>query len=341
MHVPDGFINGATSASAAAVAAAGVGVALRRVSGRLLNESLALAGLTAAFVFAAQMINFPVAAGTSGHLLGGALAAILIGPAAAIVIMAAVMVIQSLLFADGGLTALGINVLDMALLAPITAWVFFRASMALAGGRRAAVVPAAAVAAWSSVVVASVGFTVLFAIGGRGDVDPDTVLIAMVGVHGVIGIGEALITVVVVRAVLMSRPDLVFGARTASRTALPETRRRMGVRFAVVAVAVTLLAAVGLSQFSSESPDGLERVAADQGFAETAVDHPMGNQPLADYGDGFDDGTAGVATSGIVGAVAVLIGAVGLLKGAGALRRRRVDRRSKIGASYAPGQAEG
>lgn len=317
LHVPDGFIDGPTSAAAAGITVGSVGVALRVARRRLLDESLALAGLVAAFVFAAQMVNFPVAAGTSGHLIGAALAAVLVGPASAIVILSSVMVVQSLLFADGGLTALGINVLNMGVLAPLGAWLLFRLILTLAGRRRSAVIPATAVAAWASVVVASLGFTAQYALGGYGSAPVDTVLAAMVGVHSLIGIGEAFITVIVVRAILSTRPDLVREARGAAT--VTTVRRPIGVRAVVIGGLVVLAVAVGASQLGSGDPDGLERVAIDTGFDETATDHALASGALADYGDD----TTGTATSGITGAAAVLAVTLAALGAVGGVLRRR------------------
>jgi cobalt/nickel transport system permease protein len=213
MHIPDGFIDGPVAAGAAVLAAGGVAVALRR-AGRSFDERQApLAGLVSAFVFAAQMINFPVASGTSGHLLGGALAVILLGPALGTVCVTVVSVVQALLFADGGLSALGLNVLNMAFVAGLGAWVVFRGLRRVLPARASSVTVASGLAAGVSVVLAALAFAVEYALGGAGGASVSTVLRAMVGVHALIGIGEGLITAATVGAVMASRPDLVFGAR--------------------------------------------------------------------------------------------------------------------------------
>lgn len=212
MHIPDGFIDAGTSLGAGAVSAGGIGVSLRRASRRLSEEQAPLAGLVAAFVFAAQMLNFPVAAGTSGHLLGGVLAAVLVGPWAGVVCIALVLGIQALLFADGGLTALGLNVLNMALLGALGGYAVFAGLRRLLPATPTSVTAAAGVAAGLSVPIAALGFVVEYAIGGTGGAPLGAVLGAMTGVHVLIGIGEGVITALTVRTVLSVRPDLVHGA---------------------------------------------------------------------------------------------------------------------------------
>ena len=212
MHIPDGFINAPTSLAAGAAAASGVGVSLRRAARTLQDRQAPLAGLVAAYIFAVQMLNFPVAAGTSGHLLGGLLAAVLVGPWAGALCVAVVLIVQALLFADGGLSALGLNVVNMAL---VTTWggyaVFLLLRRALPA-TKASVTAAAGVAAGVSVVLASLAFVAEYAIGGSGGAPVGTVFGAMVGVHTLIGIGEGIITALTVGVVLGVRPDLVYGA---------------------------------------------------------------------------------------------------------------------------------
>jgi cobalt/nickel transport system permease protein len=213
MHVPDGFIDGGTSAGAAVVAAGGLGVTLRRAGEVLDERRVPLAGLVAAFVFAAQMITFPVAGGTSGHLLGGALAAVLVGPSVGAVCVAVVVVVQALLFADGGLSALGLNVLNMALVTALGAWLVVTLLRRLLPDRPPSVVVAAGVAAGVSVLLSSLAFALEYAVGGAGGASLATVTATMAGTHTLIGIGEGLITALVVSSVLATRPDLVWGAR--------------------------------------------------------------------------------------------------------------------------------
>ena len=222
MHIPDGFINAGTSLAGGVAAAGGLTVCARRAADFLDDKAAPLAGLVAAFVFAAQMLNFPVAAdevaaGTGGHLIGGALAAVLVGPWVGAVCVTVVVVVQALLFADGGLSALGLNVLNLALVTSLVGYgVFAILRRALRNGRPSVVV-AAGVAACLSVVASSLAFVVQYAIGGTGAVALGTVLTAMAGVHLLIGIGEGVITAMAVSTVLAVRPDLVYGARHLAR----------------------------------------------------------------------------------------------------------------------------
>lgn len=212
MHIPDGFINGVTSAGFGVVAAGGVGAAVRQ-TGRYLNErQVPLAGLVAAFVFAAQMFNFPVTAGMSGHLLGGVLAAVLVGPWAGLLVIAVVLVVQGLFLADGGLSALGLTTVNMGLIGAVLGYVVYRVILRLLPRRPSSVTLAAGLAAFLSVPLAALGFVAQFAIGGEADVALGVVLAAMVGTHTLIGIGEGILTALVVGAVMTSRPDLVYGA---------------------------------------------------------------------------------------------------------------------------------
>ncbi|HQR26188.1 MAG TPA: energy-coupling factor ABC transporter permease [Nocardioides sp.] len=213
MHVPDGFLDAQTSVATAVVAAGGVALALRGARRELDDRTAPMAGLVATFVFAGQMMNFPVAGGTSGHLLGGALAAVLAGPWTAVLCLSVVLLVQGLLMSDGGITALGTNVVLMGLVGVGVGWLGFRLARAVLPRRLGSVAPAAAFGAFLSVPVAALAFTALFAVGGTAPVPVGTVAAAMVGWHLLIGIGEALITGLVVGSVVAVRPDLVYGAR--------------------------------------------------------------------------------------------------------------------------------
>ena len=212
MHIPDGFVDAPTSAVAGAVAAGSVAVAARRCGEELGERQVPLAAVTAAFIFAAQMLNFPVAAGTSGHLLGGVLAAVLVGPWAGVVCITVVLGVQALLFADGGLTALGLNVVNLAVVGCLGGWLLYRALRAVLPDGALGVELAAGLAAFASVPLAAAAFVVEFAVGGTADVDLGSVFAAMVGTHVLIGVGEGVITALAVGAVLGTRPDLVHGA---------------------------------------------------------------------------------------------------------------------------------
>lgn len=225
MHVPDGFLDAPTSMATGVVAAAAVGVALKGARRELDDRTAPMAGLVATFIFAGQMINFPVGAGTSGHLLGGALAAILVGPFTACLCLSAVLIVQALLMADGGVTALGTNITLMAVVAVVASWAVFHGLRRVLPSRPGLVAPLAGVAAFLSVPAAAAVFTLLFGIGGVAPVDTGDVLTAMLGWHTVIGVGEAVITALVVGAVMTTRPDLVHGARDLAAATELEIRK--------------------------------------------------------------------------------------------------------------------
>jgi len=212
MHIPDGFIDGPTSAVFGVVAAGAVAVSLKKAGEDVLESRAAMTGLVAAFVFAAQMLNFPVASGTSGHLLGGVLAAVLVGPWLGSLAVTVVLIVQALLFADGGISALGLNVLDIAFVPAFVGYGLFLLARKVLPATRSGVLAATAVASLLSVVVASLAFVAQYAIGGNGAVSVGTAAAAMVSVHVLIGIGEAIITTLTIGAVLSTRPDLVYGA---------------------------------------------------------------------------------------------------------------------------------
>jgi cobalt/nickel transport system permease protein len=224
VHIPDGFIDAPTSLAAGAVAVGALAVSARR-SGEMLEDKAApLAGLVAAFVFAVQMLNFPVAGGTSGHLLGGLLAAVLVGPYMGAMCVSVVLAVQALLFADGGLSALGLNVLNMAIIGAFAGYGVFVLARRVLPRTNGGVVVASAVAAFASVVLASAAFSIEYAAGGAGGASAARVAAAMIGVHVLIGIGEALITAMTVGAVLAVRPDLVHGGRRVPLRSEPRGR---------------------------------------------------------------------------------------------------------------------
>jgi len=220
MHTPDGFINAVTSVGAGGVAIGTMGVAVRRTRELLGERQVPLAALTAAFIFAVQMLNFPVASGTSGHLLGGVLAAVLVGPWTGAICVAVVLVVQGLLFADGGLSALGLNIVNMSLVGAIGGYLIFTAIRRLLPRSLrevdAVIALIAGVAAFLSVPLAAAAFTAEFAIGGNADIGVTTVAWAMIGTHVLIGAGEGVITALAVGAVLASRPDLVHAVESSA-----------------------------------------------------------------------------------------------------------------------------
>lgn len=213
MHIPDGFLNAPVSLGTVVLAASATAVALKKSRGSIDAEVAPMVGLTAVFIFAAQMLNFPVAVGTSGHLLGGALATILVGPWAGLLAMVVVLGLQTLIFADGGLSAIGSNVSVMGVVTVLVAWLVLNIGKSFTKSK-AGLVAVSALAALISVPVSALSFVALFAIGGTDVLDLGAVATAMLSVHVFIGIGEAAITALTVSAVLASRPDLVWAARS-------------------------------------------------------------------------------------------------------------------------------
>jgi cobalt/nickel transport system permease protein len=213
MHVPDGFFDTPTSVATGVVAVGAVAVSLRQARNELDERTAPMAGLVAAFIFATQMLNFPVGAGTSGHLLGGALAAVLVGPWTAVLGLSAVVLVQALLCADGGVSALGTNIVVLGGVTVAVGWGVFKLVTALLPKTHASVVAGAFFAALISGPSAAIAFVALFEVGGNADVSLSALLGAMVGWHLLIGLGEAIITALTVSSVLAVRPDLVYGAR--------------------------------------------------------------------------------------------------------------------------------
>ncbi|NDH84553.1 MAG: hypothetical protein EBY65_06710 [Acidimicrobiia bacterium] len=251
MHAPDGFLDPSVAAAMAIVAVIVLGKALRASEVELGDRRVPLAGVCAAFIFGAQMVNFPVASGTTGHLLGGALAAILLGPWVGSLVVAIVVVVQALVFADGGLTALGYNTVNMAVVPAFAGWALFRGFRRLLPRNVGGVVGAGALAAGVSVVLSAMAFSLQWLFGATAPVAFDTVFGAMVGVHVLIGVGEAVITGLVVAAVMASRPDLVVGAADLSPTQLAGQPRVANRTFAIGAVLVALVLATAISQFAA------------------------------------------------------------------------------------------
>ncbi|MFI6059861.1 energy-coupling factor ABC transporter permease [Streptomyces sp. NPDC051286] len=337
MHVPDGFINAPVSVAAGVVAAGAVAVSLRGARRELDERTAPLAGLVAAFIFAVQMLNFPVAAGTSGHLLGGALAAILVGPYTGVLCISVVLLMQGILFADGGLTALGVNITVMGVTTTVVSYALFRGLATVLPRTRRSTTAAAFVAALISVPAAACVFTLIYWIGGTTDIPIGKVLTAMVGVHILIGIGEAVITGLTVGAVLAVRPDLVHGARgltaplklridgelvdaPARQSVAPVAARSTRGLWATGLVTALVLAGF-VSFYASASPDGLEKVAADKGIDKKAEEHAAKDSPLADYGvKDISDARLSGGLAGVIGVGATIVVGSGVFW---AVRRRR------------------
>jgi cobalt/nickel transport system permease protein len=292
----------------------GVGLALRRSGKELGERQVPLMGVLAAFIFAAQMLNFTVAGGTSGHLIGGALAAVLLGPWAGILTMTTVVGIQALLFQDGGLLVMGANILNMGIISTLVAYGVYRGVMALAKGQRWGLFVGGFGAAWFSVVISAVATATQLAFSGTS---PLTVALpAMTIVHVLIGIGEGLITVGALAFVAAARRDLLpaLSQVEGKPVAVPSGGLRWAGVGLVIALAVTLLAPL-----ASPHPDGLERVAENLGFIEAAQDAPY--EIIPDYVfPGISNEALATIAAGIAGTLIV----AGIAFGVARLRRQAV-----------------
>lgn len=290
MHIPDGFLSLPTALFCWVAAAVLLAVSVRRTQRELGERQIPLMGVMAAFIFAVQMINFPVAGGTSGHLLGGALAAMALGPWAGMLVMASVIGVQALLFQDGGLVVMGANILNMGLLTALIGYGLYRGVI---GQSRTIRLTVAGIAAWLSVMAGALATSLELWLSGTARLD--IVVPAMLSVHALIGIGEALITAAALAFILRTRPD-VLGAEGEAR----------GGRGWVVAGLAVALGVVLLAPFASANPDGLMRVATDLGFVNQGAGAPY--QILPGYTIPFL-GSAPLST--------VLAGAIGALVVAG------------------------
>ncbi len=294
----------------AVVSAGAVGYASHRAARELPPERQPMVGLVGAFVFAAQALNFPVLPGISGHMLGGLLACLLVGPAAGIVVMAVVFIIQALLFADGGVTALGANVFNMGIGGALCGYGVYRLLRRASSARLWTLVCVFG-AAWLSVMVAALCTSLELIISG---IAGKAIIAPMLGVHAVIGLGEALITVAAVQLVLATRPDLL--GEEPSKELVPLEKWLWG------GIALCGVMALFLAPVASSAPDGLEALAERWGFAQAAVDSPFARSPLADYGlVGVRSEALATATSVLVGTLVVL--AILMLVGRAFVRPRR------------------
>lgn len=274
MHIPDAVLDGRVLAATGVIAGAGLFVGLRKLHGQHRDRAAVLMGTMSAFVFAAQMVNFPLfPLPVSGHLLGGVLSAVLLGPWAGAVVIAAVLIVQCFLFGDGGVTALGANFVNMGLIGSLGGYAI-HAPLRRAIGGRPGVLIGAMLAAWFSVILASGAFAVELAALGRW-ADFPAVLGWMALVHAAIGLGEALITGMVLRFVLLTRPDLIHGEKPESSRA-----QRLG-QVALGGLAVALAVAVFLAPFASDHPDGLEWVG--KSFPFLGEEKAMFSAPIPDY----------------------------------------------------------
>ena len=297
LHIPDGFLSFIVSMICWAITAITISLAVSRSNKSLGERQIPLMGVMAAFIFAAQMINFPVAGGTSGHLLGGALAAITLGPWAGMLVMTAVIAVQALLLQDGGLLVMGANILNMGLITVAIGYGLYRGA---SKSNRTVKLTVAGIAAWLSVMAGALFTSLQLWLSGTSPLQ--VVIPAMLTVHALIGLGEALITVAALTFILQTRPELLGSSSESAK----------GSRGWVLVGVLISLAVVLLSPLASADPDGLERVAGDLGFLGKGVSAPyqilpdytlplLGNTPLSTI-------VAGMIGLVVVGAVIVLLG---------------------------------
>jgi cobalt/nickel transport system permease protein len=294
MHIPDGFVDARTAVTMGALSIAGVGIALRQARLTLPPQRVPLLGLAAAFIFAAQMLNFPVAGGTSGHLIGAVLAAVLLGPYAGILVITAVLIVQCLLFADGGVTALGANIFNMALIGCIGGWMVYRPIRKRCDNLFGAVL-ASMFAAWCATVAASIACAAELA--ASRVVDWSVALPAMAGVHMIIGAGEGLITGLIVAAIGKTRPDLL------GLTPSDDTPAPLGALIGIGLV-ISIGLALFVAPFASPWPAGLEKVAQTLHFDHVAWEQPALTAPLPEYeAPGVTSPAIATSLAGLVGTI--------------------------------------
>lgn len=294
MHIPDGFLSTTVCILFWIISAAILAVALRKTRSLLGERQVPLMGVLAAAIFAGQMLNFSVTGGTSGHLLGGALASILLGPWPAVLVMTSVVSIQALLFQDGGILALGANIFNMAVVGVFVSWTVYRILQRASGGRRAGTMVSGFAAAWTSIVIASLACALQLAASGTS---PASVAVpAMAGIHTLIGIGEGLITAGALAFLLASRPDLLRDPNIPYK----------GNRGVLVGGGILAGLLVVLAPLASSHPDGLEWVAGQHSFLESARQALFNLLP--DYTvPGIANPALATISAGIIGVILVFL----------------------------------
>ncbi len=318
MHIRDGILAPEVCLAAGAISLGAITYSLRRLRFDLEDRAVPLTGMMAAIVFAGQMVNFPLfGLPVSGHLLGGVLAAVMLGPWAGCLAISMVLIVQAVLFSDGGLMSLGANILNMAVVGAWGGYAVYATIRRMLGNGAAATVSAAVIAAWLSVLGAAALFCAEFLCSSRSaGVDPRGVLSLMVLYHSLIGVGEALITGAVLSFVLARRGDLV---------PTPNAPGSVGTigRFAATGLMAALAVAAIVAPFKSESPDGLDAAAQDLKFDKLEVERPA--LVLDDYAIPVPEPVwwpaLPVSLAGIMGTLVVFIAAVVL---AGITRRNVV-----------------
>ncbi len=292
MHIPDGFLSATLASVLWIVSIVVISYALKRAGKDLGERQVPMMGILAAAIFAGQMLNFTVVGGTSGHLMGAAIATIMLGPWAAILVMTTVIGVQALIFQDGGLLVLGANIFNMAIIGVAVSYFVYHTFRRLAGSRNRGIFVGGFAAAWTSVVVAALSVALQLAISGTS---PANIAIpAMGAIHILIGIGEGLITVGALALIYASRPDLLKAG---------EQGQVGGGVLWVAGLAIALALAIA-SPLASANPDGLEWVAAEQGFLDSAQE-PMYNL-IPDYVlPGVSNEALATILAGIVGTLIV------------------------------------
>ena len=319
MHIPDGFLDAKTLAITGALSAGGLAVAARQVNRSLPRNKIPLMGLSAAFVFAAQMLNFPVLGGTSGHLLGGVLAAVLIGPGAAAIVIACVLLVQALIFSDGGVLALGANIFNMSFIGAVVGYAIYRSVRRFLPGLRGQIT-AIFFAAWLSTVLAATTCAGELSLSVTlSTLTPGVVFPAMISIHAGIGIGEGLITSLVILAIARTRPDLLDAENA-------PVARGAGLEFLAFGLLIALGLAIFVSPYACSWPDGLDKVAEKIGFTGHAA--TLVKTWIPDYK------MPGVSSAGIATAIAGALGTLimfGLACVIGRVLVREKDLPPKVG----------
>jgi cobalt/nickel transport system permease protein len=309
MHIPDGFLSAAVAIALWVVSLVVIGYALKRANQDLGERQVPMMGVLAACIFAGQMLNFSVTGGTSGHLLGAAIATILLGPWAAMLVLTCVVGVQALIFQDGGLLALGGNIFNMATVGVTVAYFTYRTVQKLAGEKSWSVFAGGFAAGWLSIFIASLACALELALSGTSPAN--LAIPAMGGIHALIGVGEGLITAGALAFLYASRRDLVHSADT-------QAPQPVGGRVVWVAGLLIALALAVASPLASAHPDGLEWVAEQQGFLDV-VQQPL-YQVIPDYVfPGIPDESLATILAGIVGSLLVF----GVAAGVAYARRNR------------------
>ncbi|MBI5476269.1 MAG: energy-coupling factor ABC transporter permease [Ignavibacteriales bacterium] len=298
MHIPDGFLDTKTAIATATISTVGISFAFRHLKKSITPQEVPLVGLAAAFVFVSQMLNFPIAAGTSGHFMGAGLLTVLLGPSAAIIVMSSVLVVQCFLFSDGGLTALGANIFNMAIAGSLVSYGVLKGIELINPNAKGKLI-GTAVASWSATVVASI--LCAGELAWSNSVSWGAAFTAMANIHMIIGIAEGAIATIVLAGIWRARPEIIERAKSVS------TIPPLGTKIIYI-----LLIAIGIflffTPFISELPDGLEKVASTLGFDQNALSKPLIQSPFSEYQFSiFGSSALATISAGLIGLIIVYI----------------------------------